>query len=112
MVFAFAILVLIFRISDVPAWVRENPVGFVAFICFVASYIVSFVCLSKMRKPDASDILLLWLISLAAVCAPLAGLACMGKSITGALVIGMVESVVVLLHLIAIGIIVVRRHNA
>ena len=109
MILAIAILFLILGLSDIPAWTRERPLAVVVFTGFLAGYIVSFVCLHMVRKKGDSGTLVLWVVSLVGACAPLAGLAYWLESNTAALAIGVVELAAVLLHLIAIGIIVVRR---
>ncbi|MES2885426.1 MAG: hypothetical protein V4709_11505 [Pseudomonadota bacterium] len=112
MVLAITILVLMFMLSDIPSWIRRNPVGVAVIAGFLAGYIVSFSFLRKARESDTNGNLLFWLISLAGTCVPLAGLAYWSKNISVALAIGILESVAVLLHLVAIAIILVRRHAA
>ena len=110
-VLAFAILILMLSFGLEPARIFRDSVNAARFVGFVASYAVSIVCLSKVRKPGSSESLRLWLISLAGICVPLAILAFGLKAGSGALLIGMAESVAVVLHLAAIAIIALRRRT-
>jgi hypothetical protein len=112
MVLAIAILFVILGLSEIPAWAREKPIAVVVFAMFFAGYIISFVCLHKVRKTGGSGALPLWIVSLIGACAPLVGLAYWLESGAAALAIGVVELAAVLLHLVAIGMIVMRRQAA
>jgi heme A synthase len=94
-----------FGLADFPAWVGKHPVGGALLAMLLVSYIVAFICLSKIRTRRGAETMRLWLVSLIAACVPLGVLAYLLGPSSAVLIIGMAEVAAIALHLTAIAII-------
>jgi hypothetical protein len=103
-----AIFFVAFALAEFPAWVKEHPIGAFLLVVLVAGYLISFVCLARLRKALTRNPLRLWVVSFIASCMPLAVLFYISDGSSAALVVGMAEVGAVILHLVAIAIILSR----
>jgi hypothetical protein len=108
MVLLFGIIAVLFMVADFRTSLTERPVGSVLLVTFVAGYVVSFVCLHKIRRRGNNESLRLWAISLVGACTPLLVLAYTFEASSAVLIVGMAEVGAILLHFVAIAI-VLRR---
>ena len=104
-----SVVIMVIFIGGVDHWVRDHPVGAVSLVLLLGCYATSFVCLHKLQKGVVRRNIPIWSLSLTAAVAPLAALTYWSGGHVGVLVIGIAEVAAVLLHIGAIGILLVRK---
>ena len=89
---------------------RDHPARIAYLVLFALGYIVSFICLSRIRRSTSDGELRLWLLSLVGAATPV--LIVMGPADfgTAALIICIGEVAAIVLHIIAIARIQIARH--
>ncbi len=70
-VFACLAILVVVGASNATSLLREHPVGVLIAVLLVACYVVSFVCLHRIRHSSGGSRELLWAISLLAACVPI-----------------------------------------
>ena len=87
--------------SDLPALVREHPVGTGVAALLLGCYVISFVCLHKIQRGSARNAFLYWGRSFVAAAVPLVALIYWFGPVAGS-VIGFAEIIALVIHLVAL----------